>query len=514
MARKPSLSIESLAELGAEKLAALVLDETQGNAGFKRRVNAALAGKSGPMAIAKVIDRRLAGLDRARSFIDWDKARAFREDFKGLCDSIIKELAPADPALGLGRLLRFIATHDAVFQRVDDSSGRLQDVYWEAIEAVGPVAARLPAEAAANLSGHIMAALGDMEHGYLKPVSQRVMPHLSTEALACWDVDLVERITERDAAEAGQRASGRWFYSMTDQWREIRQLIAAQGGDMDQLIALELEKPDHRRDTLGIAAKLLDAGRATEALDWVRRADPAMNTLSPEFDLETDGGTDDASETAGESPIVRQAILEARILTALGRTAEAVAVRWDRFEKVLSPSLLREHLKALPDFEDMEAEDRAMAVALAHDNTMAALHFFLSWPRQDLAARLIIERHSGWDGQDWHILPKVADLLQHEHPLAASVLYRALLDDILARARSKAYSHGAKYLHRLDQLAAEAHTDPAPPEDFILHPAYREKLHADHGRKTGFWAQAGEPLAPSRDDAIRQGGKPRWVNET
>jgi hypothetical protein len=35
-------------------------------------------------------------LDRARSFIDWDKARVFRQDLKGLCDSIIKELAPAD----------------------------------------------------------------------------------------------------------------------------------------------------------------------------------------------------------------------------------------------------------------------------------------------------------------------------------------------------------------------------------------------------------------------------------
>lgn len=79
-----------------KKQAALVLDETQGNAGFKRRVNAALASESGSMAIARVIDRRLAGLDRARSFIDWDKARVFRQDLKGLCDSIIKELAPAD----------------------------------------------------------------------------------------------------------------------------------------------------------------------------------------------------------------------------------------------------------------------------------------------------------------------------------------------------------------------------------------------------------------------------------
>jgi hypothetical protein len=33
------------------------------------------------------------------------------------------------------------------------------------------------------------------------------------------------------------------------------------------------------------------------------------------------------------------------------------------------------------------------------------------------------------------------------------ILYRALLDDILERARSKAYGHGAKYLGKLRPLA-------------------------------------------------------------
>jgi hypothetical protein len=128
MARKPILSLEHLASLDAEKLAALVLEEAAGNAGFKRRINAALAGQSGPEAIAKLIDRRLAGLERARSFIDWDKILLFRDDLKGLLGSVLGELGPADPALAADRLLRFIATHGPVFERIDDSSGHVQDV--------------------------------------------------------------------------------------------------------------------------------------------------------------------------------------------------------------------------------------------------------------------------------------------------------------------------------------------------------------------------------------------------
>ena len=63
MARRTTLTHDALV-LGPEKLAQLVLDETGRNAAFKRIVTAALAGAQGPEAIAAVIDRRLAALER------------------------------------------------------------------------------------------------------------------------------------------------------------------------------------------------------------------------------------------------------------------------------------------------------------------------------------------------------------------------------------------------------------------------------------------------------------------
>lgn len=84
MACKSALSTDKLKDLGADKLAQLVLEEAERNAGFRRQVKAALAGKSGPEAIAKLIDRRLSGLARAKSFIEWDKARAFADDLRSL----------------------------------------------------------------------------------------------------------------------------------------------------------------------------------------------------------------------------------------------------------------------------------------------------------------------------------------------------------------------------------------------------------------------------------------------
>ena len=76
-----------------------------------------------------------------------------------------------------------------------------------------------------------------------------------------------------------------------------------------------------------------------------------------------------------------------------------------------------------------------------------------------------------------------------EHPLAGTILYRALLDDILVRSRSKAYGHGARHLKQLGLLAQEAEADAAWPAGIETHAAYLSRLKSVHSRKTGFWSK-------------------------
>lgn len=130
MARKPALSIDSLTELGAEKLALLVLDEAERSTSFRRQVSAALAGKKGPQAIAGIGDRRLGALEKARGFVEWDKARGFRDDLAATVATIRGELGEASPAMGVDRLLRFIATHEQVFEFPSD-----EENLWDRIRA-------------------------------------------------------------------------------------------------------------------------------------------------------------------------------------------------------------------------------------------------------------------------------------------------------------------------------------------------------------------------------------------
>ncbi len=62
------------------------------------------------------------------------------------------------------------------------------------------------------------------------------------------------------------------------------------------------------------------------------------------------------------------------------------------------------------------------------------------------------------------------------------MLFRALLDDILARGKSPAYSHGASYLKQLDELSPRIADD----NGLASHADYVAQLRKAHGRKYGF----------------------------
>ena len=70
-------------------------------------------------------------------------------------------------------------------------------------------------------------------------------------------------------------------------------------------------------------------------------------------------------------------------------------------------------------------------------------------------------------------------------PLCASVIYRALLDSILRRARTKTYAHGVRYLKKLDILAKSVLNW----HSAANHAVYMEHLRQKHGRKRSFWTR-------------------------
>jgi len=466
--------------LGADKLARLVLDEAEQNPSFKRIVTAALAGSKGPQAIVAVVRRRLAALERARGFIDWQRRKAFTADLRATVAAITRELGPADPAAATEQLVRFLTTADTVFERVDDSSGQVQSVYWDAVDALPGLVERLEPEMKAALGEQLVPRVLADGYGLIERAFIALLPVLPIDAVERLD-KAMSQAQEPKAVRGRAQGEGRDFEQRLRDDRIIRarQAIADRCGDVDAYIALADQGLHRAPDTTGIAERLLAAGRTAEALEWIRRPTrPGLRVVLRHDLSDASPGFDSAER--------ERARLEIRILEAMGDRGNAQALRWKSFADGLDAAMLRDYLAHLPDFEEFDALDRAFAHVAASPSRHAALTFFLAWPRLDLAARLVVEHRGVWDGGQYGLLAPAAEALEDVEPRAASVLlYRVLIDDILRRARSPAYGHAARYLARLDALdASGAAADPSSAD----HDTYRRNLRQAHGRKVGFWS--------------------------
>jgi hypothetical protein len=134
------------------------------------------------------------------------------------------------------------------------------------------------------------------------------------------------------------------------------------------------------------------------------------------------------------------------VLLATDRGDAAQDFRWHCFEHRLDASHLRDYLKGLPDFEDVLAEEKALDHALTFPHFTTALAFLIEWKEQKYAARLVLERSAEIDGNAYFILDPAAKILESAHPLAATLLRRAMIEDTLKGAKSKRYRHAARHI--------------------------------------------------------------------
>jgi hypothetical protein len=240
------------------------------------------------------------------------------------------------------------------------------------------------------------------------------------------------------------------------------QAIADAQGDVDGYIA-QYDAAVRKVPNIaaGIARRLLAAGRIDEAWQTLEAADQRR-----------DGRPRDQWDDA------RIEVLDAR-----GRGDEAQAARWSCFERALSVRHLRDYLKRLPDFEDFDAEQRALAYAERYRDPLHAVWFLVSWPALDHAARMVVQRAAELDGNGYEALTPAAEALAGKYPLAATLTLRAMIDFTLKQARSSRYGHAARHLRECAGLAAAI----AEYGAFETHDAYVARLRREHGRKVGFW---------------------------
>jgi uncharacterized protein DUF6880 len=477
VAAKTALNAKNLEVLGSKRLAELLIEISARNAAAKRRLRVELAGAQSPAELVKEVRKRIAIIARSRSYVDRQGARSLADDLDTQRRAIVETVAETDPAEALDLLWRFMALAPPVFDRCDDRSRTLIGVFRQACGDIGDVALKTKPDPT-SLADQAFAALVANDYGQFNGLIWVLAPALGQaglEHLKQRMVDLSNRPVTKPAEKArvkiGWSSSGPIYADEVTERARVSAVrlalseIADALGDVDGFI--EQYEEDVRRTpkiAAQIARRLLSAGRAQEAWQTIEATERHNSGWGwPDFEWE-----------------------DARIdvLEALGRADDAQAARLGCFERAMSSTHLRAYLKRLSDFDDVEAEKRALDYAQRSGNLLQALTFLVSWPAPDRAAKVVLQRSDELDGDHYEILTPVAESLAGKYPLAATLALRSMIDFSLSNSRSSRYRHAARHLLDCSSLSSGI-------EDFGRfepHDAYEARLRREHGRKSSFWS--------------------------
>ncbi|HEY0438017.1 MAG TPA: hypothetical protein VGC92_15360 [Phenylobacterium sp.] len=385
------VNAENLANLGAERLALILVQAAASRPDLKRRLRMELAAEQGADHLVVEIDRRLASLDASRSKVPWRRRASFVGDLDLLRGLIVERLAGLDTALALDRMWLFMDLARRLGLRVRDRDGALADIFARAAAQIGELAAGADPQRA---GAAFVDALARDPNGWIQ-----WMPRLTATAPRPMLEAALALLRAREGAVSG--------------WGDLTRALADALGDAAAYRATF--SPNALRDPSAaaeVAQRLLAAGEVEAAGALLTAAQEA----APKF----------ASSTSSRQPVPPDFAWESAWIDYLeqsGQAEAAQAARWTSFERTLSAERARAFTRRLADFDDVEAENRAFAYAAAHPDADKALAFLMDWPALPEAAQLIAAR-----GGEIQVGAETAELwarrLQTRQPVAAHTLLR------------------------------------------------------------------------------------------
>lgn len=180
---RTTLNARNLETLGAERLAALVMELVQGSAALQRRARLALSAAQGPAETVAAIRKRFASLRRTTSALDARGQRALVADLRSVIGLIEAAVAPQDPAEAFELLWSLLLLAPALHARTDDSAGAIGAVMAEAVAAIRALAPRLAPDRP-TLAERLLEAIAAAGFGEFDGIIPALAEALGPEGLA------------------------------------------------------------------------------------------------------------------------------------------------------------------------------------------------------------------------------------------------------------------------------------------------------------------------------------------
>jgi len=394
--------------------------------------------------------RKISSLKRRRKFIDYRAASGFAAELEVLLISLGQ--AVDDPEAGLELVAEFFRCDRSVFERSDDSDGAIGWVFQhDAADLFARYAASHPdKEHVADVVFELYARDEYGARGSILDKAAKFLPEKDIRSLA-------SRFWEQGKSEPpGSFAAGHWWIGV--------EILARGIGDpgLFEKARLRFDPNLSPATCMSIAEVYLEADDQEMAMFWMKRIPP-----SNRFDAD------------------RQDRLLYAIHKRLENRKELEETAWRIFRRSPDLETLELLISTLGEEErERVVRDEVARIMEGEVLSYDGLSFLVRLGRLKEAEEHILAHRNEIDGYLYlHIRPLAKELEECGRPLGATLLYRALLESILARAQSKYYHHGVRYLRKLDSLAPMV----CNWRGVVPHAEYKQGIVEAHRRKRTFW---------------------------
>ncbi|OHD58982.1 MAG: hypothetical protein A2014_12585 [Spirochaetes bacterium GWF1_49_6] len=394
---------------------------------------------------------KLAGLKRSRKFYDWRDVPDLADKLNLILDDIfLAELASEDRIL---LVKEFYCCDKTVFNNCDDSSGQIGDIFrYSAKDLFWMTASRILDKS--FVFSVISGLLQENQYSARDTLLDDVKGSLSENEMRIL-IDLLWKTYEQNPAKKNE-------YS--DYLHGIRSL-AGQIPDPElyEKICKKINPDLNLFDILTISEVYLNSGQAEMALEWIETFTIERDYLLKEY-----------------------LNLLFSIYKKLGHHDEALDTAWrlfrnkpdmDNFERIVGESGEAERGRLISELKD----EFLRSPEFSYDRAL----FLIDCGGVEEAGEYLIVRRSELDGNRYSTLLDFTKALEKRRLfLPACIIYRTLLESILARVISKYYPYAVRYLRKLDKLSPLV----SDWRDIMPHTEYLKELSEKHRLKVKFWS--------------------------
>lgn len=411
---------------------------------------------SNPRELAKVFSSQLNGWRRSERFIRYGEAAAFASEIDLWLTQLENELAPLDAARALALCERLIESDGKLIERTDDSNGSMGATLRGACEVWLRIAA-LCKSSRTDWVEHLQALATADDYGVREPLlseAHLLLNEVELRVLAGrFEGDLCLALKDRSPSD-------QLPYSVLHAATRIHSVAEAlRDPELYARATLSYSPQPNELQKADIAERCLEFGKPKEALKWL--------------------------EGHWERTELTRLYLLSKAYEVLGPRSEYVDLLRRLFLESSTVAHFRKWRENLPDDQRAEADALARERAVATTDPIDGAQLLLAIGDNQAAESLVVSSRSKINGAHYGTLVPLAELLEEKGlALAATICYRALLEDILARAYARAYSHAARYFHKLQKLASRI----SDYRGIDTAQDYEASIHAKHARKTSFWA--------------------------